>query len=443
MTTPRNTPAASRRVRANGDGTVYQRKDGRWEAAGYVLAPGNTSKRVSVYGMTRAEALAKLTEKIAASNRGVPVVTAQGSLAAFLTYWLENVAVHQLRETTHTRYTAVVHQYLIPGLGRKKLAKLTAKDVRTWLNELRTVCQCCARGIDAGRNPNAQTNRRPRCCAIGRCCHKRLSPLTLAYIHSVLKSALEHAVREEEILRNVARNVRTGTPRPRRFNPLTAHEARAFLASAQNHRLHALFELALRTGLRKGEVLGLRWEDLDLDDGTASIRRTLQRTGTGGLTTLPTKTISSERRIALPAACVASLHEHRDRQAREKQQAGAEWADNGLIFTRSDGHPIEPSTLTRHFNALLRCSRLRAIRFHDLRHSTATLLLEQGVELVVIKELLGHAHIGVTATVYAHVRLRLQRDAIDLLGRALRNPLEATGEPDDGDDPPLCAAPVR
>lgn len=150
-----------------------------------------------------------------------------------------------------------------------------------------------------------------------------------------------------------------------------------------------------------------------------------------------------ERRIALPAACVISLRTHRDRQTQEKQQAGAEWSDNGYVFTRLDGHPIEPATLSRHFNALLCRSRLRAIRFHDLRHSTATLLLEHGVELVVIKELLGHAHIGVTATVYAHVRLRLLRDAIDLLGRALRNPSEAAAELDDGDDPPLCAAPVR
>ncbi|MGW5248822.1 tyrosine-type recombinase/integrase [Streptomyces sp. NPDC004129] len=442
MTTPRGTPA-SRRVRANGDGTVYQRKDGRWEAAGYVLAPGSTRKRVRVYGTTRAEALSKLTEKIAASNRGVPVVTAQGSLAAFLTYWLENVAVHQLRETTHTRYAAVVTQYLIPGLGRKKLAKLSAKDVRTWLNELRTVCQCCARGIDAGRDPGAQASRRPRCCALGKCCRKQLSPLTLAYIHSVLKSALEHAVREEEIPRNVARNVRTGTPRPRRFNPLTADEARQFLAAASSHRLAALFELALRTGLRKGELLGLRWEDLDLDGGTASIRRTLQRTRSSGLAGLPTKTISSERRIALPASCASSLRAHRERQARETEEGGSTWQGSGYVFTRPDGHPIEPATLTRHFNALLREGRLRPIRFHDLRHSTATLLLEQGVELVVIKELLGHAHIGVTATVYAHVRLRLQRQAIDLLGHALGNLTETAAEPGDGDDPPLCAASVR
>lgn len=116
---------------------------------------------------------------------------------------------------------------------------------------------------------------------------------------------------------------------------------------------------------------------------------------------------------------------------------------SGHVFTRPDGHPIEPATLTRHFNALLREARLRPIRFHDLRHSTATLLLEQGVELVVIKELLGHAHIGVTATVYAHVRLRLQRQAIDLLGHAPGSIPETTTEPDNGDDPPLRAAPVR
>ncbi|MCC8339326.1 site-specific integrase [Streptomyces sp. R1] len=435
MTTPRDTPA-SRRSRANGDGTVYQRKDSRWEAAGYVLAPGNTRKRVRVYGSTRKEALAKLTEKIAASNRGLPVPSVQGSVAAYLTYWLENVAVHQLRENTHTRYAACVDRYLIPGVGKKKLAKLTAKDVRTWLNQLRATCQCCSRGIDARRDE-------PRCCAAGQCCHKVLSPLTLTYIHSVLKSALEHAVREEEIPRNVARNVRTGTPRPRRFEPLTTDEARRFLTTAQDHRLHALFELALHTGLRKGELLGLRWEDLDLGSGTAAIRRTLQRTSASGLTTLPTKTRASERRIALPARCIQSLKRHHEQQQREHEAADTAWQPNGHIFTTTQGRPIDPTNLTRTFNTLLRTACLRRIRFHDLRHSTATLLLEQGVELVVIKELLGHAHIGVTATVYAHVRLRLQRDAIDILGTALGGPETTKTVSSDGDEPPPCTALVR
>ncbi|MFJ1644915.1 tyrosine-type recombinase/integrase [Streptomyces sp. NPDC088258] len=435
MSAPRDT-LASRRVRANGDGTVYQRKDSRWEAAGYVLAPGNTRKRIRVYGTTRKEALAKLTEKIAASNRGLPIPSAQGSVAAYLTYWLENVAVHQLRENTYTRYTAVARLYLIPGLGRKKLARLTAKDVRTWLNQLRTTCQCCTRGLDTARD-------QPICCAAGNCCSKRLSPLPLAYVHSVLKSALEHAVREEEIPRNVARNVRTGTPRPRRFEPLTADEARNFLAATSGHRLQPLFELALHTGLRKGELLGLRWEDLDLADGTASIRRTLQRTNSSGLTALPTKTKSSERRIALPTPCLHSLTQHRDRQRKERETAGTEWKDSGYVFTSPDGAPIEGSTLTRHFNTLLRRAVLRRIRFHDLRHSAATLLLEQGVELVVIKELLGHAHIGVTATVYAHVRLRLQRDAIDTLSTALSSGGITVTASSNGDEPPPCASVVR
>ncbi|MDX3855935.1 site-specific integrase [Streptomyces sp. AK02-01A] len=352
-------------------------------------------------------------------------------MAAYLTYWLENVTVHHLRENTHTRYTTCVHRYLIPGLGKKKLTKLTAKDVRTWLNHLRTTCQCCTRGIDTRRD-------QPRCCAAGRCCSKLLSPLTLTYLHSVLKSALEHAVREEEIPRNVARNVRTGTPRPRRFEPLTTEEARQFLTTAQDHRLHALFELALHTGLRKGELLGLRWEDLDLDAGTAAVRRTLQRTAAGGLTTLPTKTRASERRIALPTRCVQSLKLHHGQQQREREAAGTTWEHDGHVFTTAQGRPIDPTNLTRTFLTLLRKAGLRRLRLHDLRHSTATLLLEQGIELVVIKELLGHAHIGVTATVYAHVRLRLQRDAIDTLSTALGSPTNTTGNGDNDERPP-CA----
>ena len=203
--------------------------------------------------------------------------------------------------------------------------------------------------------------------------------------------------------------------------------------------LHALFELALHTGLRKGELLGLRWEDLDLGSGTAAIRRTLQRTSAGGLTTLPTKTRASERRIALPTRCIQSLKLHHEQQQREREAAGTAWQPNGHVFTTAQGGSIDPTNLTRAFTTLLSKAGLRRIRFHDLRHSTATLLLEQGVELVVIKELLGHAHIGVTATVYAHVRLRLQRDAIDTLSTALSDPTNTAN----GDEPPPCAALVR
>ncbi|MDQ1011074.1 integrase [Streptomyces sp. V4I23] len=207
--------------------------------------------------------------------------------------------------------------------------------------------------------------------------------------------------------------------------------------------MHALFELALHTGLRKGELLGLHWTDLDLDAGTAAIRRTLQRTAAGGLTTLPTKTRASERRIALPTRCVQSLKLHHEQQQREREAAGTTWLHDRHVFTTEQGRPIDPTNLTRAFITLLRKAGLRRIRFHDLRHSTATLLLEQGVELVVIKELLGHAHIGVTATVYAHVRLRLQRDAIDTLSTTLGSPENTKKARSDGDEPPPCVALVR
>ncbi|MFE9454567.1 tyrosine-type recombinase/integrase [Streptomyces sp. NPDC006739] len=416
--------APKRKSRANGEGTIYQRKDGRWEAAGYVLTADGTRKRVRVYGTTRRKAADKLTEKIADSNRGLPVATADSTVGDYLTYWLNGVAIHRLRENTHVRYAACVRLHLMPDLGTKKVARLTAKDVRTFLDRLRATCQCCTQGLDAERKA---------CCAVGECCQKRLSPLTVTYVHSVLKSALEHAVREDELPRNVARNVKATAARPRRFRPFTAAEARQFLDAARADRLHALYALALRTGLRKGELLGLRWADLDLTNGTASIRRSLQRTRTGGLTHLPTKTLASERRIALPTECIPSLKEHKEQQDKERKTAGSAWQDSGLVFTTPAGRPLDPANLTRRFRSFLNRAGLRRIRFHDLRHSTATLLLEQGVDLVVIKELLGHAHIGVTAGVYAHVRLRLQRDAIDALGHALG------GQDDDPDDPPAAA----
>lgn len=159
--------------------------------------------------------------------------------------------------------------------------------------------------------------------------------------------------------------------------------------------------------MRQSRWTDPRWEDLDLCTRTASIRHSLQRTRTGGLTHLPTKTRASERRIALPTECIQSLKKHKEQREKERDAAGSAWRDSGLVFTTPTGRPLGPANLIRRFLSFLGRAGLRHIRFHDLRHSTATLLLEQGVDLIVIKELLGHAHIGVAASVYAHVRLRL------------------------------------
>ncbi|HEX6968169.1 MAG TPA: site-specific integrase [Micromonosporaceae bacterium] len=426
------------RRKANGEGTIFQRADGRWCGAGYVLAADGTRKRVYVYGATRREAADKLAEKLADSNRGL-VVAADANLTVgeYLTAWLTGVAWHRLRPTTYVTYESLVRRFLIPGLGKRKLGTLTVRDVRVFLDRLPTVCQCCAWGWDAKRDPNHPVKaRRPRCCAIGACCGKYIRPATVRYVHAVLSAALADGVREDLLGRNVASAVRLATPRSD-FQPFTAGEARRYLLAAAYHRHGPLFELALRIGLRRGELLGLRWEDIDLDAGHLYVRRTLVRTR-GGPTFQPVKTHRSARRIVLPRDCVATLKRYRTRQNIDRRKAGEEWTETGLVFTNSTGGPMEPATVQRHHQAICELADVRYIRFHDLRHTCATLLLEQGVDLVTIKDLLGHAQIHTTADVYSHVRLRMQRTAIESMDQTLQpdNDLETDSDLDGngGDD---------
>ncbi len=253
---------------------------------------------------------------------------------------------------------------------------------------------------------------------------------TIAYLRAILSSALAHAMREDELSRNVASAVRLGPIRGRLFEPFTAAEARRFLAAVEGDEWQVLFGLALRTGLRRGELLGLKWTDLDLDGGSLTVARTLQRTKDGPRL-LPTKTVGSQRRILLPGTVLASLAAHQARQQAQARQHGPGSNPDGLVFTTGAGQMVaDPGSINKHLAGACTKAGVRLVRFHDLRHSCATLLLEQGVELVTIKDLLGHSQIHTTADVYAHVRLRLHQEAIEAMGRALHDQ-----PPDDrGDD---------
>lgn len=429
------------RKKANGEGTIFQRADGRWCGSAYVTTTDGTSRRVYVYGTTWREASDKLTAKIADSVRGTAVVAKDPTVTVgqYLTSWLHTVARPRLRPTTFHSYEQTTNRFLIPGLGTRRLGTLTVSDVRAFLNQVATTCQCCARGIDARRDPkDRDPARRPHCCAVGNCCHKTLSPTTVRYIRALLSTALADGVREDLLGRNVAAAVRLPTPRAS-FEPFTATEARKYLRVAKNHRHGPLFELALRTGLRQGELLGLRWDDLDLQAGHLTVRRTLARTP-GGPTFQDVKTHRSARRITIPTECVTSLRWYHRRQQIDQREAGEAWRDLGLVFTRTTGGPLDAAYMHRTHQAICDLADVRKIRFHDLRHSAATLLLEQGVELVVVKDLLGHAQIQTTADIYTHVRLRLQRQAIEAMGQALNtnHDHEDDGN-DDGepDDPPI------
>lgn len=406
------------RRRANGKGTIYQRKDGRWEGAAYVPSAKGGTRRVRVYGDTRADAETKLDALLLQAGQGIKVDGA--TVAEYLTAWLHTVAVHRLRETTFVAYRHAVQVFIIPGLGTKTVTTLTVRDVRTWLDQVRAQCQCCVQGWDAKRDPtNRHKECRPRCCSLGKCCGKKVAHGTILYLRGVLSAALAHAVREDELPRNVASQVTLSQARPARFEPLTAEHARKLLQAASTNHWRVLFEVALRTGLRRGELLGLTWTDINFTTGTLTVARTMQRTKDGPKL-FPPKTARSQRRIVLPQETLRNLASLKDLHERHRAgYGGPGWNPQHLVFVTADGHTPDPGALNANLTTLCQMANIPRIRFHDLRHSTATLLLEQGVELVVVKELLGHAQIHTTADIYAHVRLRLQRDAIEAMGQAL------------------------
>ena len=199
---------------------------------------------------------------------------------------------------------------------------------------------------------------------------------------------------------------------------LTVHQSHTLLAVVRDDRLYALYVLALTLGLRKGELLGLRWVDVDLNRAELEVRQALQRIGTD-LLFQPPKTRHSRRTVPLPAFCLDALREYRSRQAAERLAAGEDWRDYGLVFPTKIGTPMEPRNLNRHFYGVRARAGVPTVRFHDLRHTCVTLLLDLGVPPHVVKAIVGHSDIEVTMTIYAHAVLDEQRKALHQLGDRL------------------------
>lgn len=401
------------RRRANGDGSIWKRKDGRYAFAAYVLTTDGIYKRVQGYGRDYEDARTKLHKLLADSDRGIPVVSENWTVGDYLDYWLEHVVRVERRPKTVQGYESVIRRHLVPALGRKRLDKLTARDVRTFITNVRQQCQYCRDGTDAAREF-------PRCCAKTppECCGTRLSARMVQFIHAVLRNALQTAVREEVIPRNVASLVRVSAPRYTVNRGLDLAQAKRLLKVSRDDRFHALYVLALCLGLRRGELLGLRWQDVDLVAGRLEVVHTLQRVD-GRLLLVPPKTEGSVQTVPLPDLCITSLREHRERQLAERPAAGANWQDHGLVFPSRRGTPLEPTNLRRSWHPLRSAAGLDGMRFHDLRHTCVTLLLNLDVPPQVVREIVGHSDIGVTMTIYAHTSLDDKRRALGRLGDAL------------------------
>lgn len=359
--------------RSYGLGSVYRRKsDGLWCAAIFI-----DGRQKYLYGKTASEVKAKLIAAQGGLGKGRLPSKRAPTVAEFLRSWLEMSVKPRVRPLTYAGYKVNVEKHLVPTLGKIRLDQLTPLHVQEMMN-----------------------NR----LAVG------LSTKSVAYIHQVLRTALGLAVRWDMVPRNVARLVDRPRVERKQINPLTPDEARGFLRAIRGHRLEALFSVALALGLRQGEALGLRWEDVDFALGTMHVRNQLQRIG-GKLTLVPPKTDRSRRTLVMPPMIVERLREHEKRQVAEKLWAGAKWQGSGLVFANRNGGPTQARHVIEQFHNALRQAGIRRVRFHDLRHSCATLLLVQGISPRVVMDVLGHSEIALTMNAYSHVVPELQHDA--------------------------------
>jgi integrase len=372
--------------RSRGDGAVFQRADGRWEGRLDLGWQDGKRRRKFVYGRTKAEALAKLRQAQRQAAEGTLVVSERTTVEQFLKSWLDAVRP-TLRPGTWRRYEQYVRVHTVPVIGRVKLAKLTPQHLQR-LYTLR---------LTAGA-----------------------APQTVVHLHRTLHRALNQALRWDLVTRNVAALVdppRVERPEHVALSPI---QARRLMQVAKGERLEALYTLALMTGLRRGELLGLRWQDVDLESRRLVIRRSLQIDGEGRWVLGAPKTKRSRRPVLLTATAAEALRRHRDRQAAEREQAADLWHDQDLVFANTVGNPVgEKELLHRSFYPLLERAGLPKVRFHDLRHSTATLLLGEGVHPKIVSELLGHSQIGITLDTYSHVTLTMQQEATDALERLI------------------------
>lgn len=352
------------RKNGNGEGSrPRKRADGRWEARYWVDTPTGRKRR-SVYGSSRKECTDNLAEAMSAKEEAPMVVPTNLTLGEFLNQHLE-ATKETLKKRTWEGHEETVRVHLVPMLGHLKLKDLSRERVQSLYTTK------CAEG---------------------------LSPGTVRRIHAVLSAALSRAVRWRLVPYNVCKEADPPRAEYSEIRPFNQDEARAFLVAAEGERHHALYCLALTTGMRRGELLGLPWRNIDLDQRVLHVRRALI-TGRGSPTFTSPKTAKSRRSIALTTKAVDALEHHRERQ----REAGFSVEDDALVFTSTKGTPINTSRLRLAFKAFLVRAGLPDIRFHDLRHTCATLLFSKGVHPKVVQELLGHATVNITLDTYSHV----------------------------------------
>lgn len=364
----------------------WQRSDGRWTAQISTGYANGKRVRKTVYGRTAKECRAQLIELLHqhATDGIAASLDERSTLAVFLARWLGAIGP-SLRPYTRRTYDNHVRLHIVPALGSVRLSRLTAEQVQRFLND-----------ASAGG----------------------AAPKTVRHFRATLRAALNQAVEWGVVRTNVAagRSIRLPRMDDARINVLTPDQVKAMLSVSDSiaNRLHALWVTTAYLGLRQGEVLALRWASLKGDSLT--VDRALQRID-GTLQLVPTKTHGSVRTLQLPASVSAALAAHRARQDQERR--GNHWIEHGYMFTTSIGTPIDPRNLIREWHALTRAAGLPRIRFHDLRHTAATLMLLAGIDIKLVAEILGHKDATMILKVYAHVLPHQRSEAAQMMGAML------------------------
>jgi integrase len=362
------------------NGSIRRRGKGTYELTIDLGKDSNGRRQrkfVNVKG-TRKEADRKLRDILASIDKGLPVDAGKLSLREMLQRWLRDYVVPNTRARTAERYESDIRLHIDPAIGHIQLSRLSPADIQAME----------ARLLETGK-----------------------SARSVQHIHAVLREALKHALRWGLVFRNPAEAV--DPPRPSRpeIQPPNADAVWGILEAAKETSYYsALFFMAF-TGCRRGEALGLRWTDIDLENCNAAIVQSLQRVKGQGLVFQAPKSAKSRRAISLDSDTIDMLHEHRGKQLLRQVELGGAYSDQGLVFPGPLGGPIDPSVLTRTFEKLVRRMGLTNTRLHDLRHFHATLLLQQGTNPKIVQERLGHSSFVITMDTYSHVAPGLQKQA--------------------------------
>ncbi|MDK2889102.1 MAG: integrase [Thermoanaerobacter sp.] len=382
--------------RGHGEGTIYKRKGGRWEAKasiGFDPATGKP-KRLTKYFKTRKEAQDWLAKVQHEKNTGAFVEPARVTLGEWLDRWLEVYVRPSVRDTTYQNYETYIRVHIMPALGDKPIQKLMPGDLQAFYNAK----------LEGGRADGKEGG---------------LSTRAVRYLHFLLSAALKQAVKEGLVSRNVAEATNPPKQGKKEIQYLTTEEIQRFLQVARESRYYVAMLTELGTGLRRGELLGLKWEDVDLKRGVITVRRQLVRAKGGPVFHEP-KTDAGVRTVTLPAEVLRELKAHKARQNEEKLLLGNAYEDFGLVFCQANGRRLEPRNFTRHFDNLLKKAGIRHVSFHSLRHTHATELLRLGVNLKTIQGRLGHSNFNVTANFYAHIADELQQEAAEKINGVLK-----------------------